>query len=191
MGDNIRGKEQVMKKNKEELIGIGSVVITTYHRLEPEYIGEVSGIVKSRLNNFYELILYDKRLKPITRGDGSFRIKRMPQNDCKLLDESFKLKFDSSSIELGDIICKGCNFSTAKKYGVVVGFTHPDGLLSTSYSNGYNGTDLIDCVEIEKKGLRRRRDASGQLHRFSTTSAQTSSCEVDLWSRGGPKIITK
>ena len=107
------------------------------------------------------------------------------------MDESFKIKFKANVIELGDIVCKRYEFASVKRYGVVVGFTHPDGLLSTSYSNGYNGTDLIDCVEIEKRGLRRKRDNEGSLKRFSTTSERVSSCEVDLWNKTGPKIISK
>ena len=78
-----------MKAKKEAGIEIGSVVRA---KTDPEYIGEVSGIVKSR-KEWYELILYDKRLKPIIRGDGSYRRKRVPVDKCKLLDESFKIKF--------------------------------------------------------------------------------------------------
>ena len=139
-------------------------------------------------NDKYEIIVYDKRLKPVNRHDGSFKIKKIPAKKCKLIDENFK--FNTSTIlELGDIVCK--KTAGISKFGLIVGFQHPDGLLSTSYENGYNGTDLIDCVEIEKRGLRRKRDVDGQIKKFVTTCERVSACEVDLWNRSGPKIVSK
>jgi len=171
-------------KNHPE-INIGSVVKI---KTTPVCVGEVAGVIKGR-KEWYEVILYDKRLRPMVRGDGTFKRKKFLIENCKLIDETFK--FNNKTIEIGDIICK--NTSYRKRYGVVVGFTHPDGLLSTSYANGYNGTDLIECIEIEKRGLRRKRyhDQPGELVRFSTFNERVSSCEVDLWNRTGPKIITK
>ena len=174
-----------MRKNKEEEIEIGSVVkIDDGDKI---IVGEVSGIIKGR-KDAYEIILYDKRFKPIMRGDGTFRRKRYLTDKCTIMDEGFK--FNNETIELGDIVCKKTN-GLRDRYGVVIGFTHPDGLFSTSYANGYNGTDMIDCVEINKRGLSRCRDAEGQLKRFSTFNERVSSCEVDLWNRSGPKIVSK
>ena len=170
------------KKDAPE-IEVGTVVFT---KTKPEYIGEVYSIIKGRKDQF-EVLLYDKRLKPIVRGDGTFRRKKFLQEQCRVLDEDFKMT--SNTIELGDVICKTQH--SIKKYGVVVGFTHPDGLMSTSYAKGYNGVDLIDCVEIEKRGLSRKRDTEGNLKRFSTFSERVSCCEVDLWNRTGPKIVAK
>lgn len=170
------------KKDAPE-ITIGTVVFT---KTKPQFIGEVFGIIKGRKDQ-YELLLYDKRLKPIMRGDGTYRRRRVLQEDCRVLDQDFKIT--TNTIELGDVICKRQHGNI--KYGVVIGFTHPDGLMSTSYANGYNGTDLIDCVEIEKRGLARKRDADGQIKRFSTFSERVNCCEIDLWNRTGPKIISK
>ena len=164
-------------------INIGSVVKI---KTTPVCVGEVTGLIKGR-KEWYEVILYDKRLRPMIRGDGTFKRKKFLIEHCKLIDETFK--FNNKTIEIGDIICK--SFNHRKRYGVVIGFTHPDGLLSTSHANGYNGTDLIDCVEIEKRGLTRKRDNLNTLKRFSTFNERVSSCEVDLWNRTGPKIITK
>ena len=74
-------------------------------------------------------------------------------------------------------------------YGIIVGFTHPDGLMTNSYYNGYNGTDLLECVEITRKGLRRKRNSDGGLKRFTTTKDNCNICGVDLWHRTGPKLI--
>ena len=172
---------KTIKQDKQD-INVGSVVKI---KTTPACVGEVSAFIKDR-KEWYEIILYDKRLRPMIRGDGTFKRKKFPIEQCKLIDETFR--FNNKTIEIGDIICKDSGHR--KRYGVVVGFTHPDGLLSTSYANGYNGTDLIDCVEIEKRGLRRKRyDGDNELKRFSTFNERVSSCEVDLWNRSGPKLI--
>ena len=169
------------KKVDQHIISIGSIVTI---KTDPVCIGEVYSTIQGR-RELYEVILYDKRLRPMCRLDGSFKRKKFPVDICSLIDEDFR--FNNDVIEIGDIICKD---TTRKRYGVVIGFTHPDGMLSTSYTNGYNGTDMIDCVEIEKRGLRRVRDQDGNLRRFSTFNERVSSCEVDLWNRTGPKIVT-
>jgi hypothetical protein len=172
-----------LKINREDDVEVGSVV--KYRVDGKTTVGEVYNILS---NEKYEIIIYDKRLKPVNRHDGSFKIKKIPAGKCKLIDENFR--FNTTTIlELGDIICK--KTAGSSKFGLITGFQHPDGLLSTSYENGYNGTDLIDCVEIEKRGLRRKRSHSGEIVRFTTTCERVSACEVDLWNRSGPKIIGK
>ena len=74
---------------------------------------------------------------------------------------------------------------------MIVGFVHPDGLITTSYENGYNGTDLIECVEISKRGLESKRDKNNKIKRFRSTSNRLKMCEVDLWNKTGPKIVSK
>lgn len=172
-----------LKINREDDIEVGSVI--KYRADSKTTVGEVYNILS---NDRFEIIVYDKRLRPLHRADGSFKIKRIPSTKCKLIDETFTFK-GHKQFEPGDIICKKSDHS--HKYGIIVGFTHPDGLLSTSYEHGYNGTDLIDCVEIEKRGLRRKRDSVGNIKNFSTTSERVSSCEVDLWNKSGPKIVSK
>lgn len=173
----------ILKILKEGEIIFGSVVKCRVNGTV--HVGEVFGVIG---DTSYEVILYDKRLKPMCKLDGSFKIKKLPINKCKLIDENFKFN-TKNDFELGDIVIKteGIN----RKYGIVVGFTHPDGLVSTSYESGYNGTDLIDCVEIEKRGLRRKRDGDGGLKRFCTLGSNLKICEVDLWNKSGPKITHK
>ena len=53
------------------------------------------------------------------------------------------------------------------RFGKIVSFVHPEGLYTTSNEKGYNGKDLIECVEIEpKKGLAVKKDADGEVKRF-------------------------
>lgn len=174
----------ILKIDRDGEIEVGRVVKCRLNR--ELYVGEVYSFIGETK---FDVILYDKRLKPQYKLDGSFRRKRLPVEKCKLIDENFTFS-NQNNYELGDVIRK----STGRgrhKYGVVIGFTHPDGLLSTSYENGYNGTDLIDCVEIERRGLSRKRNKSGELKRFSTFSNDVKICEVDLWDKSGPKIVVK
>jgi hypothetical protein len=176
------------KLNLQDDIEIGSVVKYRDNNTRKTIVGEVCNIVGSGETQKYEVILYDMRLRPLMRGDGSFKRRNLKSNKCKLIDETFT--FDTSkSFELGDVVC--VKSTTRNRYGVIIGFVHPDGLFSTSYEHGYNGTDLIDCVEIEKRGLRRKRDLLGKVKRFTSTSERTKICDVDLWNRSGPKITVK
>ena len=179
-------KRKIFKINKDDPIEVGSVV--RFKSGNTRQVGEVFSIIDGRAKPGFEVILYDKRLRPIFRGDGTYKIKRVSAEKCKLIDENFKFKFEQN-YEIGDVVCH--KTYNNQRYGVIIGFTHPDGLFSTSYENGYNGSDLIDCVEISKRGLTRKRDHEGNIKRFSTFSERLSTCEVDLWNRTGPKIIQK
>lgn len=181
-------RKKIFKINKDDPIEVGSVV--KFKHGNSRMVGEVYGLIDGARTPRLEIILYDKRLRPMFRTDGSYNIKRIAADKCKLIDENFKFKYEQN-YELGDVVCKKAADHVSVKYGVIIGFTHPDGLFSTSYENGYNGTDLIDCVEISKRGLTRKRDVEGNIKRFSTFSERLSTCEVDLWNRSGPKIVAK
>ena len=89
--------------------------------------------------------------------------------------------------QLGDVVL---HKSTIKrKFGVIVGFVHPDELVSTSYESGYNGVDLIQCVEVDRVGLTRKQNADGTLKKFTTTKNKVKLCEVDIWNPSGLKIL--
>ena len=179
---------KMFKLNLKDDPGVGSVVRFKDHAGGKKIAGEIAAMIGTGDSVKYELIVYDMRLKPIIRGDGSFKRKTVPSNKCKLIDATFK--FDTrDDYQVGDVICKHAGVS--KKFGIIVGFTHPDGLFTTSYESGYNGIDFIDCVEISKRGLRRKKDMFGKIKRFTTTKKQTKMCEIDLWNRSGPKIKIK
>lgn len=178
--------KRLYKINKDDPIEVGSVV--KFKSGRERQVGEVFSIIDGGRGAKYEIILYDKRLRPMFRTDGTYKRKKVSAEKCKLIDENFKFKYEQG-YELGDVVAKKSDARV--KYGVIIGFTHPDGLFSTSYENGYNGTDLIDCVEISKRGLSRKRDPEGNIKRFSTFSERLSTCEVDLWNRTGPKIVSR
>jgi len=60
-----------LKINREDEVEVGSVV--KYRVDGKTTVGEVYNILS---NEKYEIIIYDKRLKPVNRHDGSFKIKK-------------------------------------------------------------------------------------------------------------------
>ena len=178
---------RIFKLNKEDDIQVGNVV-RYKDTNNNKRVGEVCSILGTGENIKYELIMYDKRLKPVMSTDSTYKRKTVKSDRCKLIDVNFKFNI-GESFELGDVICKTSGLT--KRYGVIVGFLHPDGLNTTSYERGYNGVDLLQCVEINKRGLQRKRDMMGNVKRFTANKSSVKCCEVDLWNRTGPKIITK
>lgn len=170
---------------KDQPIEVGSVV--KFRLNNQRHVGEVYSILSGN-NPKAEVIMYDKRLRPMFTAGSKYKIRKVSLDKCKLVDENFKFN-TSKDFVLGDVVVK--KTTLGYRYGVIIGFHHPDGLFSTSYENGYNGTDMIDCVEIEKRGLRRKRRRDGTLKRFTTLCEKLSTCEIDLWNRSGPKIIHK
>ena len=72
----------------------------------------------------------------------------------------------------------------------MVGFTHPDGLETSSYSRGYNGTDLLECVEVTKRMIR-KRNTDETIKRFQTPSPKCEVCYIDYWGTSGARVFTK
>ena len=178
---------RIFRLNRNDPIEIGCVVKARMTIPAKKILGEVVNIMPGNRPRV-ELILYDKRLKPMYSRDG-VTLKRVTVDlsTCKLIDENFLLD-TSGTFELGDIVLYRNNLR--ERYGVIVGFNNPDGLLTTSYEHGYNGVDLIECVEINKRGLTRKRNIAGNIKRFSAVGNHLKKCTVDLWNRTGPKITT-
>jgi hypothetical protein len=148
-------------------------------------IGEVVSFLSDRRKSA-EYIVLDKRLEPLVNLQGEFKYKKSPLESVKHFDYS-KLRGGKTFI-LGDIIKKEY-FSDKPKYGILVGFTHPDGILSSSYEHGYNGVDYLECIEISKKDLHRKVNKDGEVKRFQTTKHRSKICAVDYFTKKGAKII--
>ena len=150
-------------KNNTQPITIGDIIETT---TEPFIVGEVVNVLENKRETV-EIIVFDKRLKPFQTLEGQFKIRKARKKDCKHYD--FKSVRINDTFEIGDIIQK-TYLSSRKRYGVIVGFLHPDGIMSSSYFTGYNGVDFLECVEISKKGLQRKRNKDHTLKRFNTSN---------------------
>jgi hypothetical protein len=175
-----------IKIKRDEPIEVGSVV--KYKNYDNKtLVGEVLMIYGFN-NTKAEVMLYDKRLQPAYRSDGSMIRRRIELSRCKHLDPDFK--FDTTNdFHPGDVVCRVGGLR--KRYGVIVGFRHPDEIVSTTTSGCYNGTDLIQCVEINKRGLDVKRGSTGDVKRFECLGKRLKQCDVDLWNRSGPKITIK
>jgi len=169
-------------KNKVQAITVGDIIETT---VDPFIVGEVSSVLENKRETV-EVIVFDKRLKPLQTYEGQFKIRKARKKDCKHYD--FKTARETNNFEIGDIIQK-IYLSGQKRYGVVVGFLHPDSLMSNSYFGGYNGIDFLECVEISKKGLQRKRNNDHTLKRFNTSKDNCIICRIDPWHRKGLKLI--
>jgi hypothetical protein len=148
-------------------------------------IGEVVAFLSDRRKSA-EYIVLDKRLEPLVNLQGEFKYRKAPSSSLRHFDYS-KLR-KSKTFALGDVISKEY-FSGKKKYGILVGFTHPDGILSSSYEHGYNGVDLLECIEISKRDLHRKINKDGEVKRFQTNKHRSKICAVDYFTKKGAKII--
>jgi hypothetical protein len=144
--------------------------------------GEVVSIIGSGERLRYEIINLNKRLKCIVDSNHQYKRRIISAKKCKHVDISGTLNI-KKTFELGDIV--HYKFIWRKKFGAIVGYEHPDGLYSSSYDDGYNGIDLITCVEIDPKDLTRVRDTDGNIKYFTCSKDRLKICKVDLWSETG------
>jgi hypothetical protein len=167
-------------------IVVGSYI--KYKEQIPQRVGfgEVIGVYGNGKNVRYEIINLNKRLKCIVDANHNYKRRSISSKYCKHVDIKSTI-LQKQNFEVGDIVCqKRLGF---KKYGVIVGFHHPDGILSDNYVNTHNGIDLIDCVQIEPRCLMRLRDRHNNVISFTCKRSNLKLCEVDMWNEKG--IIIK
>ena len=170
------------QKEDSDPYEIGDIVESPTRNL----VGEVVGLLGDR-GKSVEVIILDKRLKPLINLEGEFKYKKFRSELVKHFDYS-KLRV-SRGFFLGDILARTDDMGNVR-YGILVGFSHPDGLDTTSYSHGYNGIDLLECIEISKR-MARKRNADDTVKRFQTPNGRCEVCYVDYWGTSGAKVFTK
>lgn len=139
-------------------------------------IGEITLVREGRCRSFELIQLSPRNLEPIRRGDlGQFKRFRLSEERCIRLNKN---KYaNRRTFQIGDVIRSA--FGRHVRYGIIVNFLHPDGLLPTSHENGYNGKDLLECIEISgKPGLFRKRDAVGHVQRFLGRPHRSKICKL-------------
>jgi len=112
-------------------------------------------------------------LSPVEKKADGIQLFKTKRSKLKHYTPSKKL-FTKKTFEKGDVIQhkKGARI----KYGRIVCFVHPDGLYSKSHEEGYNGKDLLECVEIDKKpGLLQVLGPDGEPKRFQ---AKGKECKI-------------
>ena len=112
-------------------------------------------------------------LAPLEKKADGIQLFKTKRSKLKHYTPIKKL-FTKKTFEKGDVIqhTKGARI----KYGRIVCFVHPDGLYSKSHEEGYNGKDLLECVEIDKKpGLLQVLGPDGEPKRFQ---AKGKECKI-------------
>ena len=136
-------------------------------------VGEIILVRDGRRRSFELIQLNPHDLEPIRRGDfAQYKRFRLTEGHCRRLN---KAKYaNRRTFRIGDVIRK--TYLDHVRYGRIINFLHPDGLLPTSHENGYNGKDLLECVEISSKpGLLQVIQPDGEPKRFQ---AHGKDCKI-------------
>ncbi len=165
----------ISKKKKKKDIEIGDHVKETVASKGKKRCGEVLMILADDPGDpTMECVeVHPDDLTPLEKGSDGMRTFRAKKSKLKLYTPRKQL-FAKKTFEKGDVV-RHKRGSTIR-YGRIVCFVHPDGLYSTSHEEGYNGKDLLECVEIDKKpGLLQIIGPDGEPKRFQ---AQGKDCKI-------------
>ena len=163
------------KKLKKKEIEIGDHVRETVSSKGKKRCGEVLMILQDNPGDpTLECVeVHPDELTPLVKGSDGMKTFKTKRSKLKHYTPRKKL-FSKKTFEKGDVI-RHKRGSTIR-FGRIVCFVHPDGLYSTSHEEGYNGKDLLDCVEIDKKpGLLQIIEPDGEPKRFE---AQGKDCKI-------------
>jgi hypothetical protein len=177
----------IRKKNKP--FEIGDRIIERIPNGKKKRIGEILFVQEGAKNRKLELLqLNTHDLSPLRKGNLELKFFRLSEDRCKRLNEWKYLK--KPTFQIGDIIKYSKNARI--RYGRIICFLNPDGLYSDSNEKGYNGKDLIECVEIKGKiGLPRKLDSSGEVSRFVIGPGHAKICEISpMDDMGGVRFKT-
>ena len=163
------------KKKKKKVIEIGDHVKETVSSKGKKRCGEVLMILDDNPGDpTMECVeIHPDELVPLEKGSDGMRTFRTKRSKLKLYTPRKQL-FAKKTFEKGDVVRhkRGATI----RFGRIVCFVHPDGLYSTSHEEGYNGKDLLECVEINKKpGLLQIIGPDGEPKRFQ---AQGKDCKI-------------
>jgi hypothetical protein len=175
------------KLRKKEPLAIGDLVIERVATGKRKRIGEIIFMVEGKRRKLELLQLNHHDLSPLHRHNNEqLKFFRLRENECKRLNQ-FKYR-EKKTFRIGDTIRHAGHGRV--RFGKIVGFVHPDGLYTDSNENGYNGKDLIECVEIgPRKGLAIKLDADGEVKRFVVGPTLCKVCEVlPMDKNGGVRI---
>ena len=177
-------KRKLKKKNP---LMIGDHVIERVAIGKRKRIGEIIFILEGKRRKFELMQLNPHDLSPLNRHNNEqLKVFRLREDQCKRVNE-FKYR-EKKTFCNGDVIRHTGHGRV--RFGTIVSFVHPEGLYTDSNENGYNGKDLIECVEIEpRKGLTIKLDADGEVKRFAVGPQRCKVCEVlPMDKNGGIRI---
>ena len=175
------------KLKKKTPLAIGDRVIERVPTGNKKRIGEIIFIIEGKRRKFELIQLNPHDLSPLHRhNNDQLKFFKLREDQCKRLNE-FKYR-EKKTFRIGDVIRHSGHGRV--RFGKIVSFVHPEGLYTTSNEKGYNGKDLIECVEINpRKGLMFKRDADGELRRFQVGPHRCKICDIlPMDKTGGVRI---
>jgi len=174
-------------KDVKKPIEVGELIVHKDKISGRKRIGEIVGILDGRSRKFQVLEVNSHDFTPMFKENLSeLKFFSCLASECKRLN-LFRLR-KKDSYYPGDVIRQ--KRGTRLRFGIIIGFTHPEGLYSDSLENGYNGKDLLECVEISgRAGLPHVLDSLGQVKRFQVDPKHAKLCEVlPMDKNGGVRI---
>jgi hypothetical protein len=175
------------KLKKKTPLEIGDRVIERVPTGKRKRIGEIIFVIEGNRRKFELIQLNPHDLTPLHRHNNEqLKFFKLREDQCKRVNE-FKYR-EKKTFCIGDVIRHVGHGRL--RFGKIVSFVHPEGLYTTSNEKGYNGKDLIECVEIDpRKGLAVKRDADGEVKRFVVGPHRCKICEVlPMDKNGGVRI---
>lgn len=166
---------------------LGMIVEEIALSKDKKRIGEIVAIFGEKRKKFQVLQLNRHDLSPFFNNNkDKLKFFTVESEKCRKLDLS-RIRKPNSFLP-GDVIRHSRNGRI--RFGIIIGFTHPEGLYSESIEKGYNGKDLIECVEISgRAGLPQKLDNYGNVKRFTTGPEHIKVCEVlPMDKNGGTRI---
>ena len=163
------------KKKRNVDLEIGDFVKETVSSKGRKKCGEVLMILQDNPGDptFECVEVHPDELTPLEKGTDGLQTFKTKRSKLKHYTPRKQL-FTKKTFEKGDVVRH--KRGTTIRYGRIVCFVHPDGLYSTSHEEGYNGKDLLECVEIDKKpGLMQKIGSDGEPKRFQ---AQGTDCKI-------------
>lgn len=166
---------------------IGMIVEEIKPVTSTKRFGEIVAVFGEKRKKVQVLQLNRHDLSPFfSNSVDKLKFFTLESANCKKLDLSRIRKPDS--FLPGDVIRHSSKGRI--RFGIIIGFTHPEGLYSDSLEKGYNGKDLIECVEISgRAGLPQKLDSQGKVKRFTVGSENLRICEIlPMDKNGGTRI---
>lgn len=165
---------------------VGDVVVERNTGEARKRVGEIVFITDGKRPKLKLLELAPRSMSPKFNGNYSrLRYFSSAQEKCRKLRI---INIKRKVFQLGDVIRHRRHGYF--RFGIIVGFHHPDGLYSDSWEKGYNGKDVIECVEISgRSGLPRKRDVDGSIKKFEIGPSHAKLCEIlPMDQNGGIRI---
>ena len=176
-----------LKKLHRIPIQVGDKIVEKHKTRSHRRIGEVLFIRDGKVPKAEIMELNKHDLSPVKTTDiQKNKTFSLPLSQCKRLN-MFRYQ-ERKKFKIGDIIQR--NLLGRIRFGIIVGFVHPDGLYSESYEKGHNGKDFLECVEISgRAGLPRRLDVDGNPKVFIAEPDKCKHCEIlPMDQNGGLRI---